>query len=53
MSAVLEIKYFNSFVLKKTLNGATQEAMWNGSFGIPESVGGYPRPGDEPLVTGL
>ena len=52
MSAVLEIKYFNSFVLKKTLNGATQEAMWNGSFGIPESVGGYPRPGDDTTAAG-
>lgn len=43
--AVIEVKYFNSFVLKKTVStaGANDEIAWNGSFGIPASVnGGYP-----------
>ena len=43
--AVIEVKYFNSFVLKKTVStaGANHEIAWNGSFGIPASVnGGYP-----------
>jgi len=39
-SAVVEVKYFNTFILKKT--NATDEPIWNGSFGIPEDVGGYP-----------
>jgi hypothetical protein len=40
MSAVIEVKYFNSFVLKKTLN-VSDEPVWNGSFGIPQAIGGY------------
>ena len=39
-SAVVEVKYFNTFILKKT--NATDEPIWNGSFGIPEDIGGYP-----------
>jgi len=43
MSAIIEVKYFNSFFLKKTLSPA-ELPIWNGSFGIPEAIGGYPRP---------
>ncbi len=43
MSAIIEVKYFNSFFLKKTLS-PTEQPIWNGSFGIPEAIGGYPRP---------
>tara|TARA_B110000483_G_scaffold53669_1_gene66880 strand:- start:230 stop:1681 length:1452 start_codon:yes stop_codon:yes gene_type:complete len=38
--AVIEVKYFNTFVLKKT--SKSEEPIWNGSFGIPASIGGYP-----------
>jgi hypothetical protein len=40
MGASLEIKYFNTFILKKT--NSDDEPIWNGSFGIPEDLGGYP-----------
>jgi len=42
MGAVIEVKYFNSFVLKKTgIPG--NDIIWNGSQGIPNNVaGGYP-----------
>ena len=43
MPAIIEVKYFNSFILKKTLS-PTEQPIWNGSFGIPETIGGYPRP---------
>jgi len=39
--AIIEIKYFNTFILKKT-NSTSQIPVWNGSFGIPETIGGYP-----------
>ena len=39
MGAVLEVKYFNSFVLKKTTS--EQQPVWNGSLGIPNNLGGY------------
>ena len=39
MGAVVEVKYFNSFVLKKTT--ASLEPVWNGSMGIPNDLGGY------------
>ena len=39
MGAVVEVKYFNSFVLKKTI--AEQQPVWNGSLGIPSDLGGY------------
>tara|TARA_R110000744_G_scaffold269165_1_gene382523 strand:- start:54 stop:1769 length:1716 start_codon:yes stop_codon:yes gene_type:complete len=39
MGAVVEVKYFNSFVLKKTT--AEQQPVWNGSLGIPNDLGGY------------
>tara|TARA_R110000822_G_scaffold45326_4_gene121309 strand:+ start:1659 stop:3176 length:1518 start_codon:yes stop_codon:yes gene_type:complete len=38
--AVIEVKYFNSFVLKKTNKNSLP--IWNGSYGIPASKGGYP-----------
>ncbi len=41
----IEVKYFNTFVLKKTLSGqyVTDQPVWNGSFGVPSTVaGGYP-----------
>ena len=44
MGAVVEVKYFNSFVLKKTVNSVVtpDQVIWNGSFGIPQAKGGYP-----------
>jgi len=39
--AVIEIKYFNTFILRKTVT-TTDQPVWNGSFGIPASEGGYP-----------
>jgi len=39
MPAVIEVKYFNSFVLKKVLNSSSVP-VWNGSFGIPQALGG-------------
>ena len=38
--ALIEVKYFNSFVLKKSVNAADQPE-WFGSTGIPTSVGGF------------
>ena len=45
MAAEIEIKYFNTFILKNTLDTVEYNAqsVWNGSFGIPEVIGGYPR----------
>ena len=37
--ALLEIKYFNTFFLKKIVNDPLP--VWNGSFGIPSAIGGY------------
>jgi len=43
MGALIEVKYFNSFLLKKVEKTTpTVKPVWNGSFGIPVSVGGYP-----------
>lgn len=39
--AIIEVKYFNTFLLKKSV-GSGNDVLWNGSFGIPESIGGYP-----------
>ncbi len=39
--AIIEVKYFNTFLLKKAVNTG-DDVLWNGSFGIPESIGGYP-----------
>ena len=45
MAAIVEVKYFNTFILKKTLSNLSpgEQPMWNGSRGIPSSIGGYPR----------
>ena len=47
MAAIIEVKYFNTFILKKTNSDSSSAdpdtPMWNGSFGIPSSIGGYPR----------
>ena len=55
MAAIIEVKYFNSFLLKKTINynssspsGATNLPVWNGSRGMqktgsnPLTIGVYP-----------
>jgi hypothetical protein len=42
MPATIEVKYFNSFVLKKVLNSSSVP-VWNGSFGIPYGLQGYDR----------
>ena len=39
--AIIEVKYFNTFLLKKTVDNG-KNVLWNGSFGIPETIGGYP-----------
>ena len=39
--AVIEVKYFNTFVLKKTATQLENTIVWNGSFGIPKDKGGY------------
>tara|TARA_R110001632_G_scaffold6374_3_gene26181 strand:- start:1711 stop:3408 length:1698 start_codon:yes stop_codon:yes gene_type:complete len=43
--AVIEVKYFNTFLLKQ-VNTASEKPVWNGSFGIPGLsnglAGGYP-----------
>jgi len=42
MAATVEVKFFNSFLLKKTLN-ASNIPSWNGSTGIPTGTNGsYP-----------
>ena len=46
MAAIIEVKFFNTFILKKSNGGAGQSAgtaIWNGSFGIPQELGGYKR----------
>ena len=55
MATTLEVKYFNSFVLKKTStspDGVTTP-VWNGSFGMPQNIGGYPRPQATPIYNGI
>ena len=39
MGAVVEVKYFNSFVSKKSSNGQDIPS-WYGSWGIPSSLNG-------------
>jgi hypothetical protein len=41
MGAVVEVKYFNTFILKKTTEDNVP--VWNGSYGIPSELGGYSR----------
>ena len=49
MGVIVEVKYFNSFLLRKTMTN-NQPApfptprttpVWNGSFGIPKTIGGF------------
>lgn len=41
MAAIVEIKYFNSFLLKKTISN--NNPVWNGSTGVPsDTAGSYP-----------
>jgi len=42
--ALIEVKYFNSFILKKSLNSSDQPT-WFGSTGIPSSIGGFDSSG--------
>ncbi len=37
--ATIEVKYFNTFVLKKSVSSsnATNQPVWNGSFGVPSA----------------
>lgn len=42
MGATIEVKYFNSFILKKS-NPSSNIPSWNGSPGVPQLIGGYPR----------
>ena len=51
MAAIIEVKYFNTFLLKKVNKAQTTPSpgygnipVWNGSMGIPAAKGGYPRP---------
>ena len=51
MPAVIEVKYFNTFVLKKVNDNVNYGSpsfgeipIWNGSKGIPQTKGGYPGP---------
>lgn len=41
--AIIEIKYFNTFLLKK-VNNSTPTPVWNGSFGIPPNLGASGAP---------
>jgi len=45
MAVVIEVKYFNSFLLRKTMTNSpdTVAPVWNGSTGIPASKGGFPH----------
>ena len=47
MAAIIEVKYFNTFLLKKVNQTITNPnygniPSWNGSMGIPAAKGGYP-----------
>ena len=45
MAATIEVKFFNSFLLKKTIKNSVP--VWNGSTGVPEGVAGA-----NPVITG-
>ena len=42
MAAVVEVKYFNTFLLKKIYD-VEENPIWGGSFGIPTNIGGWPN----------
>ena len=44
MAAIIEVKYFNTFLLKKVNDyEGDSQPVWDGSRGIPQAIGGYPR----------
>jgi hypothetical protein len=43
MAAIIEVKYFNTYILKKTMKAGGADPVWAGSFGIPQSKGGFDR----------
>ena len=43
MPAIVEVKYFNTFILRKSVATGGSNIMWNGSRGIPFAKGGYSR----------
>ena len=47
MGAIIEVKYFNTFLLKRVSSvgqgGSSNAGIANGSFGIPADLGGYPQ----------
>ena len=44
MGAVIEVKYFNTLLLKKTnTSTGVNYPAWNGSSGVPASKGGFPQ----------
>jgi hypothetical protein len=47
MGAIIEVSYFNTFLLKKTVNTTPTPdvPVWNGSFGVPNGV-----PGSTPIT---
>ena len=42
MGAIIEVSYFNTFLLKKTVDTTPTPdvPVWNGSFGVPAGVAG-------------
>jgi len=43
MAATVEVKFFNSFLLKKTISQGN-DPLWNGSTGIPSgTAGSFPQ----------
>jgi len=46
MAAIIEVKYFNSFLLRKAMP-SSNEPTWNGSTGIPAAIGGFQRDTNE------
>lgn len=45
MAAIIEIKYFNSYILKHAVDSTNSllQPRWNGSKGIPTTLNGFPR----------
>ena len=44
--ALIEVKYFNTFLLRKSVeidpsSGVVTSPVWGGSRGIPQAVGGW------------
>ena len=40
MAAIIEIKYFNTFLLKKVFPESGDNPIWGGSFGVPTIIAG-------------